>query len=113
MSGITGWLDAAEGRVEAATVGAWEAYSRHDAVPGSRNYLGVGRVNTEVAIFEDRYVRTEDAEFIAAARTDLPAAIAALRGVIGLIGTSEALALGTPTAGEFIEVIADELGVKP
>lgn len=68
---INDWLDQAEARADAASKGPWE---RHDDA-----VWGFGPI---VAEFRTHIA---DAEFIAASRTDLPAAIAALRAVLDLV----------------------------
>ena len=62
-------LDAIEARVNAATDGPWEAY------PDGLVWTKVPRIGDPVS----GSVLPEDAEFIAAARTDVPALVAEVR----------------------------------
>jgi len=79
---ITDRLDEIAGRADAATEGPWSVYDRgvgcHIALDD-----GVGdRILPEG--FRTDIGRNEDAAFIAAARTDIPALVAALRAVLAL-----------------------------
>lgn len=91
MTDITAWIDAAEARCKAATPGPW----KYDAVENvGENWL-IGVINTGVDYdWKAQHIVTtdnlhasrctsggaiEDAQFIAAARTDLPRALKALR----------------------------------
>lgn len=136
MSEITDWLDQAQARADAATDGEW--IFEHDKVIGDGLYYlpsrvwtygGIdpfGEANNDYVLSRD--VTNEDAEFIAAARTDLPAAIAALRAVLDLhrplndLGNPPCtVCLGEDVDGEAVlvlypcptvRVIAEALGVS-
>ena len=75
-------LNAISDRAESASPGPWEVYAglAYDKKTHTRGVSQVG--DTDEAIFEDRYVPPNDAEFIAAARTDIPRLVAALRAVL-------------------------------
>lgn len=82
------WLDAVDARTNAATTGPWEADFR-EVSQSTGAWLPV--VSAEVSCSSYCYggsargvEREEDAEFIASARTDLPAATTALRAVLNL-----------------------------
>lgn len=79
MSGITDWLDQAQARADDATPGPWESG------PEGTSEDDFGVFAPEVAHDIVAAEEEADAEFIAAARTDLPAAIAALRAVLDLV----------------------------
>ncbi len=76
------WLDAAQARSDAATDGPWAVYQTMHADPrvvrAGRGVMGTVAVP---AHSPDDYGKA-DAEFIAAARTDAPAMVAALRAVL-------------------------------
>ncbi len=76
------WLDAAQARSEAATDGPWAVYQTMHAEPrvvrAGRGVMGTVAVPAHTP---DDYGNA-DAEFIAAARTDVPAMVAALRAVL-------------------------------
>ena len=77
-------LDRIEARAAAATEGPWGTYAAY----GSR---GVEVIDTEDMVFiQDGgvtyAVHEPDAKFIAHAREDVPALVAAVRGVLRLIG---------------------------
>lgn len=76
MTDITAWLDAAQKRCDEAADGPWEANGSDviRVVPDTN-----GDPEPELVAQTWRV----DAEFIANARTDLPAALAALRAVLG------------------------------
>lgn len=81
MTALTDWLDAAKTRADAATEGSWWVMLN----PAGDRYLIAHTVGdmgdpSEVAEVEDSW----DAEFIAAARTDLPKTLDALRAVLDL-----------------------------
>lgn len=81
MTALTDWLDAAKTRADAATEGSWWVMLN----PAGDRYLIAHTVGdmgdpSEVAEVDDSW----DAEFIAAARTDLPKALDALRAVLDL-----------------------------
>jgi hypothetical protein len=85
------WLDAVEARANAATEGPWvvetpESVYGHDGGP---DWAELRWVSDEATVADDDPpwigpVGTADAEFIAHARTDVPALVAALRAVLDL-----------------------------
>lgn len=81
MTNITDWLTQARDRADAATPGPWDPIDEHDPI------LRRGDVTTRGHLGE-RYIIAEhagyDADFIAAARTDLPAALDAIQAVLDL-----------------------------
>lgn len=144
MSAITDYLDHAQARTDAATDGPWEAeWVDEDlsvragtarTVWNEEHTVGrpVSSWKSTDLIYEhntdgwpgedespDDGQRYYDAEFIAAARTDLPATIAALRAVLDLASDADSdatLGAGEPEIGyiptnHLREVIATALGV--
>ena len=80
MTDPRAWLDAVDARTNAATDGPWmTAPSKY--VPGT--YVHQDRPNG-APIIHATAIKQPDAEFIASARTDLPAATTALRAVLDL-----------------------------
>ena len=79
-------LDAIEQRANAATPGPWELVDWFSAVEPGRTDLGspIGEVGCDLAI--------ADAEFVAAARTDIPALIAEIRRLRRELGRLSSLA---------------------
>ena len=80
---ITDWLDEVQQRADAATKGPWgfQYWSEHPLPSGE---YAESILYADDA-FDGELVRgldNEDGEFIAAARTDLPAAVSALRAVL-------------------------------
>ena len=75
LTDLTDRLDEIEARADAATPGAWEAWDRGIGFEVHVNGEGL---NSE---FRETF-RQADAEFIAAARTDVPQLVAALRAVL-------------------------------
>lgn len=93
MSNLTDRLDEIEARAEAATLGPWEAGVTEVSQHWSRPEPWATVVSNEVACMAYCYggygrgiERETDAEFIAAARTDVPQLVAALRAVLDVIG---------------------------
>lgn len=76
------WLDAAQALSDAATEGPWAVYQTMHAEPrvvrAGRGVMGTVAVPAHTP---DDYGNA-DAEFIAAARTDVPVMVAALRAVL-------------------------------
>lgn len=71
-------LDVIEARVEAATEGPWEAKPAESAVPHERLHVWTAN-GICVAIIWGYYPAGPNADFIAAARTDVVALVAAVR----------------------------------
>lgn len=119
---VTDWLDAAKARSDAATDGPWTAADSVDgfsaSVHGPRGCVAAARStpNRELG-FELGPLqpgrRREDAEFIAAARTDLPKALDALRALLDAAAISERHMYMTLTTQEIRNIIATALGVTP
>lgn len=88
MTTLTDWLDQAQARVEAATDGPWSTTFGPRENP---RVWGPDDDDAEpIAILRARgFIEPDDAkataEFMAHARADLPAAIAALRAVLDLV----------------------------
>ena len=86
-------LDAIQARADAATEGPWEARTTGRA-GGDHWYIcddgeAIAHISAQDGINEDQ--REPDAEFIAAARTDVPRLVAALRAVEGVHEPVDAL----------------------
>lgn len=145
MTDLTDRLDQIEARAEAATPGPWEADVTEVSQHWSRPKPWVTVVSSEVACMAYCYggsgrgiERETDAEFIAAARTDVPTLVAALRAVLDLhcdAGPSQGYDFGPDGGygwadhccatcgahGEYgvewpcptVQAIADALGVEP
>ena len=117
MTSITEWIDAAQKRCDAATEGPWVAVE--GATPGM--FWVELRHRATICDFPREQGAQEDAEFIAAARTDLPAALAALRAVLGEHREvpdsgrdyGECETCGTPFPCGAVRAIAAALGVAP
>lgn len=84
-------LDAIQARADAATEGPWEADGSEVSQHWSRPEPWLTVASSEVACMSYCYggsargiERDEDAAFIAAARTDVPVLVAALRAVLAL-----------------------------
>ena len=93
MSDLTDRLDEIQARAEATTPGPWEADVTEVSQHWSRPKPWVTVVSSEVACMAYCYggigrgiERETDAEIIAAARTDVPALVAALRAVLDVTG---------------------------
>lgn len=71
-------LAAVERRAAAATEGPWLTYAGTDGNGNSTRGVTYER-NQDEAVFEDRWCGPADAEFIAHARTDVPALVARVR----------------------------------
>jgi hypothetical protein len=104
---VTDWLDAAKARADVATDGPWEA----DGLEGN---LDAG----DVRVAEVGMWREDDAIFIAAARTDLPKALDALRAVLTVLDLHDeseryGLPWGDAPIYEIRDAIATALGVQP
>lgn len=112
---ITGWLDAAKARADAATEGSWWVMLN----PAGDRYLIAHTVGdmgdpSEVAEVDDSW----DAEFIAAARTDLPKALDALRAVQAYLDDLDHQFAGDVIPAAHVvydieRVVASALGVTP
>lgn len=76
---VTGRLDVIEARVNAATEGPWEAYRYQHG--GARIVVEGDPGGRHRALIADVY-HAGDREFLLAARTDVPALVAAIRGVL-------------------------------
>lgn len=74
-------LDAIEARADAASEGRWYVYTgtTHDPAYGLTCGIGSTEAPAEEAILEDPFLSAADAEFIAQARTDVPALVAEVR----------------------------------
>lgn len=84
MTDARAWLDQVDARTNAATDGPWDARMDTPSMGGSRWSLRrAGVPGLRMAVTEYQH-GSGNAEFIAAARTDLPAATAALRAVLDL-----------------------------
>lgn len=88
MTSITEWIDAAQKRCDEATEGPWVAFGTNIGAVVSECTCGLSRspYGHEPACGVEGPIADAsepDAIFIAAARTDLPAALAALRAVEG------------------------------
>lgn len=107
---VTDWLDAAKARADAATGGPWKfdcdsaLGSIWADVPGNREEVAQANYDS-------------DGEFIAAARTDLPKALDALRAVLGELERLDqdpgAVQPVVVTGGVVRAAIATALGVTP
>ena len=119
MSDLTDRLDEIQARADAATEGSWDYYRPHYMSGYYSITYGSG---ADVAIEASE----ADAEFIAAARTDVPALVAALRAVLDVIGPHYATMLrreakfGRTRSScccceqcRAVQAIADALGVEP
>lgn len=93
MTDARAWIDQVDARTNAAEEGPWKVNDLRNAPDGNRDCIWVdvdnGRTYATVAdMDEDEGLRAvwglADAEFIAHARTDLPAATTALRAVLDL-----------------------------
>ena len=109
---ITDWLDEVQQRADAAKEGPWPVTTRYGekmiprVIPIARQkvprLVGVKPDGEGVYIPEDQIEigfagSDADVEFIAASRTDLPAAVAALRAVMGLHAPVPPLSNPDPT----------------
>ena len=132
MTDLTDRLDEIKARAEAATEGPWEAEGTEITQHWTRPQPWATVASNEVACMAYCYggsgrgiERETDAEFIAASRTDVPALVAALRAVLGVIGPHYAAMLrreaklgrtGTSCCCEqcrAMQALADALGVEP
>lgn len=88
MSEVTQWLDQAQARADISEPGPWEA---DKGLIIRVVYEDRGEMNgtpvREPVVYPIAKALALEAEFIAAARTDLPAALAALRAVLNLVDT--------------------------
>lgn len=73
-------LDAIEARASKATAGPWNVYAgcSHDHSARTRG-IGSDAIPKSECVFEDPCLASEDAEFIAHARDDIPALVARVR----------------------------------
>ena len=76
-------LDEIEARTNAATEGPWETYTITPAM-GSMVLTAPADGEEYGGYVVPEYLDTADAEFIAHARTDVPALVAALRAVVAV-----------------------------
>ena len=95
MTDARTWLDQVEARTNAATDGPWRVDRWEEVFSAEVTYSVTG--DTSVA---DRVEDNRDAEFIAHARTDLHAAITALRAVLDLLDGPRARITGHVTAAD-------------
>jgi hypothetical protein len=103
----TAWLDQAQQRADAATPGPWESG------PEGTSEDDFGVFAPEVAHDIVAAEEQADAEFIAAARTDLPRALAALRAVLGEADACDQLAQSaTDTRGDGSSAAAYRLAAR-
>lgn len=77
-------LDEIEARVNAATEGQWEAEHHYNRLTGKHVVSEIPRVAECEGNGAGGLDHAEDAEFIAAARTEVPALVAALRAVVAI-----------------------------
>lgn len=114
MSDLTDRLDEIEARAEAATPGPWEwhPYMSSGATLAKPNHPG-HEVNI-LKTTDDWPPVADDAEFIAHARTDVPALVAALRAVLDLHQPgSYSATKGELTAHPVCPTCHDKAGVHP
>jgi hypothetical protein len=82
MTALTDYLAEVKARAEAATDGPWDIeHGRLWTDPGDAAWA------EQIAVFTGSRAWMSDAEFIAAARTDVPKLVAALEAVLRLIET--------------------------
>jgi hypothetical protein len=88
MTTLTDWLDQAQARVDAATDGPWELdqFGPDEVEDGPFHFIG--SPSDRHVVTPTVHMVSADAAFIAAARTDLPAAIAALQAVLAIHAAS-------------------------
>lgn len=87
------WIDKAQARCEAASKGPWRAISNGEGCDGSPLPLtcledAAGEYICHGWDDESAFQEPQDAEFSAAARTDLPHALACLREAMVLLGVA-------------------------
>lgn len=115
MTTVAAWIAAAQDRCDAATDGPWEAG------PEGTSEDDFGVFAPEVAHDIVAAEEEADASFIAAARTDLPKALDALRAVLDLMAVADADAKWVPSdpsvgyipTNHLQRAIATALGVQP
>lgn len=112
MTDPRAWLDQVGARTNAATDGPWAPWLDQDGAEHMQGLLMVGNADGVIpdgkAISSDgldanpiaHTYTSEDRVFIAHARTDLPAAIAALRAVLDLLDGPRARITGHVTAAD-------------
>jgi len=115
MTTLTDWLDAAAARADAATSGPWEMHG--DSVYTVLVPATSTTARRPAQRVAEVWTTDDDTVAIAAARTDLPAAIAGLRAVLTLADQIEAEA-PKPMVGGFLaeqlrNTVATALGVEP
>lgn len=110
---LTDWLDQAQARADAATEGPWEEWAGLSPDGERRNGISpAADGEVDVCLTPRSAQGSMDSCFIAASRTDLPAAIAALRAVLDHMTNVEAIGGYEHLAYKAIrEVIASALGV--
>ena len=85
MTDLTDRLDEIQARADAATEGPWRAGTEegvdYGSVMGAPRSIGGGYVTVPILV-DDLSIYEGTAEFIAAARTDVPQLVAALRAVL-------------------------------
>lgn len=117
MTALTAWLDAAKARADAATNGPWHrSHGEFGCVRyGDYGWVAAGPTGAGPDYDIDTDQGHDDAEFIAHSRTDLPAAIDALRGVTEYVDrlTGSANPAYAKAAREIDAIIATALGVTP
>lgn len=100
---ITDRLDEIEARANAATTGPWSHCLDELRNRTAVHRIGSSEVNADVAFtYRDRDGRgpgMQDAEFIAHARTDVPALVAALRALLDAHTASEESVWGCKECG--------------
>lgn len=103
---ITDRLDEIEARANAATTGPWSHCLDELRNRTAVHRIGSSEVNADVAFtYRDRDGRgpgMQDAEFIAHARTDVPALVATLRAVLDVCEKSEMGSYPEPKYDEYV-----------
>ena len=101
-------LDEIEARANAATEGPWEAYPGYQTDFGAWMSAAVDTAGGEYLVVEAE--RDKDADFIAHARTDVPALVEALRAVLNLHFKAQPIpaAFGTQEGGDYCVTCAED-----
>lgn len=112
------WIDAAQKRADAATDGPWRADDEHGDMPGAAPAWCVSRTDDAGTYLGDvAYTsgpsEVTDARFIAAARTDLPKALDALRAVLDLASEWERRDPSGLAHVAIRRTVSDALGTAP
>ena len=103
-------LNEIEARANAATEGPWETEHHYNRLTGEHVVSEIPRVAECMGNGDGGLDYKEDAEFIAHARTDVPALVAALRAVLNLHFKAQPIpaAFGTQEGGDYCVTCAED-----